>query len=858
MPRKAKTAAAPSTTAAKATAAKHPRLTVTTLGVGHGDAILLRWEGPSVPWTCLIDGGENPETLLARLEAHEVDRIDLLILSHYDEDHIGGLKGLSAVHPIAEFWAPALPAFLRHRWLFGPRCNAALERAAELEAELARTGTALLYPLEDFAMTPFGEGGPKLSILSPPARLIRFLLTQDDVSRLFTSQPMPMGWLLDQEEPPIEQSADLNLLDAALATGWLTPESIPQNFQRPSRKGQEPGAATRAAELARDAATTSEIEPNFFGDSVLNNSSLVTWMEVDTGSQRHRLLFAGDQENWCYLFAMNPRGLQADVVKASHHGGRVYVEGKLTPHEFFGFIRPRAVMISANGRHRLPRAEVRKAAINWGAAVFCTSRRGREYVVGSPGDDVCCHSGFHCGKETTDVTLTLDADGIHGETPACHSGSGSDAGLVIDVVRHVVAPSPVLDHLFENELRKHIGWVKKTLDACHEQRVAAADPNTTGSALIDEEQIANLARQQGRTVIVPHLPTILERGIQREDFWANKTRYVHSLNRFGWSAYHWPTDGEIQAYLAKLEEKELLLFTIVPERANSDPDSLLTSLKVEGLANHADAVTHFPVETYKDVFWPAACKQLKAKWHAYRHSIGRLVFARADTPESFIGWLFQTYMNDDPLPTTKPRDWTLPPFAHRELIGDNVATSQVIDNEINTLFTLKPTALDMRNRARFFELVAKLEEKIGDAEAEVTPLQMELNTLESRANAAFRAAQEISSRLGSDPPEPPPDTPESPLQAEFRRAKAEYQGAVDAINTFLDRIKGRFSVTDTHYFQRGLFNYTIAVDSGIKLLKDARTKMASDQCRMEELSALARVNSLRGRDVLALGLTQLW
>lgn len=56
-----------------------------------------------------------------------------------------------------------------------------------------------------------------------------------------------------------------------------------------------------------------------------------------------------------YLIARNPRGLHADVLKASHHGGRVFIESDLAPDEIFSAIQPQVVLFSANGRHHLPR-----------------------------------------------------------------------------------------------------------------------------------------------------------------------------------------------------------------------------------------------------------------------------------------------------------------------------------------------------------------------------------------------------------------------------------------------------------------------------------------------------------------------
>jgi competence protein ComEC len=58
--------------------------------VGQGDAVLLRSAGA----TALIDTGPAPEPLAACLSRAGIERIDLLVLTHYDLDHVGGLAAV--------------------------------------------------------------------------------------------------------------------------------------------------------------------------------------------------------------------------------------------------------------------------------------------------------------------------------------------------------------------------------------------------------------------------------------------------------------------------------------------------------------------------------------------------------------------------------------------------------------------------------------------------------------------------------------------------------------------------------------------------------------------------------------------
>nr|BFF11236.1 hypothetical protein GCM10025699_25390 [Microbacterium flavescens] len=58
--------------------------------VGQGDAILLR-SGEAI---ALVDTGPAPEPLAACLDRAGVGRIDLLVLSHFDLDHAGGIDAV--------------------------------------------------------------------------------------------------------------------------------------------------------------------------------------------------------------------------------------------------------------------------------------------------------------------------------------------------------------------------------------------------------------------------------------------------------------------------------------------------------------------------------------------------------------------------------------------------------------------------------------------------------------------------------------------------------------------------------------------------------------------------------------------
>ena len=79
--------------------------TVTFLDVGQGDAVVVRDGGV----TMLVDGGPDPRVLGDALARNGVRHIDLLVVTHGDIDHVGGLDGIVDRMRPDELWVPDQP-----------------------------------------------------------------------------------------------------------------------------------------------------------------------------------------------------------------------------------------------------------------------------------------------------------------------------------------------------------------------------------------------------------------------------------------------------------------------------------------------------------------------------------------------------------------------------------------------------------------------------------------------------------------------------------------------------------------------------------------------------------------------------
>ncbi len=77
--------------------------TLIAFDIGQGDAIaLLDASGAAA----LVDGGPDPGVLDRALRRHGIERLDLVVASHGDSDHAGGLFDLVRFGTVGELWLP--------------------------------------------------------------------------------------------------------------------------------------------------------------------------------------------------------------------------------------------------------------------------------------------------------------------------------------------------------------------------------------------------------------------------------------------------------------------------------------------------------------------------------------------------------------------------------------------------------------------------------------------------------------------------------------------------------------------------------------------------------------------------------
>ncbi|MEU6247587.1 ComEC/Rec2 family competence protein [Glycomyces sp. NPDC047010] len=119
---------------------------VTMCDVGQGDALVL----PAGDAAIVVDVGPDPEPVDACLEALGVDRVALLVLSHFHIDHTAGIGGVMEGREVAAILAPP-PGEARYGY------ELVEERAGEVPVLEAVPGEV------------FAFGDTRLEVLGPPA-----------------------------------------------------------------------------------------------------------------------------------------------------------------------------------------------------------------------------------------------------------------------------------------------------------------------------------------------------------------------------------------------------------------------------------------------------------------------------------------------------------------------------------------------------------------------------------------------------------------------------------------------------------------------------------------------------------------
>ncbi|KZL88589.1 ComEC/Rec2 family competence protein [Clostridium magnum] len=589
------------------------KLKVNFLNVGHGDCAIIKWDNGlrQEPWICTIDSGKDKKQLEDFLLKNSISRINLAITSHFDLDHIGGYFDLDKKIKIEEYWSPYTPAFKKNIWLFGDRVKRSIERAEKLEEELLSRGTSLASPLEKLIYCPVE--GLKIKVLYPAYKLYEKLLSNEDIKFLFESYPTPLNWLIEETDETINYE-DINSLQRGLnkrIKGNLITRNLEEEKIELEQMSKSNFIDQRIKELWSQ---KTKIEPEFFGNHVLNDTSIVLKFEVWTGSRWNTLLFPGDIQNWLYLIAKRPNDLVSDIYKVSHHGSNMYLAQEIKYDEIIQSIRPKLSVISANGQYKLPKTKVRDAITRWSTALACTQHKTYDTmslnrIISSKTD--CCHNQYCCSKHSKatnsknlGVSVEIKDSQMKIEPPPCMHSAYTSPIPIIQLEQHLVSDSKVLTYLSEREIKIHTEWLKEKLTQIYNDR--KANSKYKESKLITIHEIRGLALKECRFLTEKQISQILEYGYSEGKFLS------YTSEKYGvyiWDkVYRRPTNAEITKIASSICKKDILISSA--KYLKGDINTFLLGIDRKLFCKQVEQKTSYPSLLVDDYIWPQIIEKL--------------------------------------------------------------------------------------------------------------------------------------------------------------------------------------------------------------------------------------------------------
>lgn len=346
------------------------KLKVSFLDVYHGDCAVITFDEAGQKACIVVDGGETVKAakrLAAYLKYEGIEKIDLMVATHIDSDHVRGLIHLLKKESgKSNSWNRGEKKCVRYYW--GP---------------LADPGYGEISPTMSIA-----EAGKKRSGLYMFDYVIKSVKENQELHGLIKDHIINTNNLYYpslENLPPLDlfEGVELTLLapdsqinDTEIKKRALSIYNMPYE-ERVAAGLNIPGKKLTINDLKRITAMNTEAMA-VIANRTANNQSIVFRLSPkmdDSGTAADwTFLFTGDaeHESWDMINAQSVSReiLPARVLKVPHHGSRNGIDRKS-----FMAIKPQYSIISVGNKHGLPDGEtlnlIRK---NSNRLMFCTER----------------------------------------------------------------------------------------------------------------------------------------------------------------------------------------------------------------------------------------------------------------------------------------------------------------------------------------------------------------------------------------------------------------------------------------------------------------------------------------------------
>jgi beta-lactamase superfamily II metal-dependent hydrolase len=301
---------------------------ITMLPVSAGDATLIAWRDDGNSHAVLIDAGLGKHEAISYLQSVGIFHLDLIILSHPDMDHLGGLPAImnSPAMSVDAVWCFDL-AFLREfittgkipppkpatrEVLYNYLVRSTLDEFSDILRTANGRGVQVLQVAEGYKLA---LGGLLLEVLYPPQSFYDSLGDPRALKEMLLNRKWPEDWTKEH-----------GVADGAKARP-LSPQERKERLTEMVERLEMP----EDLPLLTDLDETSQGEPaNHEEDpeklpwrivrTLYNNLSIVVKITNLGGIDAPSLLFPGDLSDWTTLILHQWPNLRADVLKLPHHG----------------------------------------------------------------------------------------------------------------------------------------------------------------------------------------------------------------------------------------------------------------------------------------------------------------------------------------------------------------------------------------------------------------------------------------------------------------------------------------------------------------------------------------------------------
>lgn len=259
----------------------------------HGDAFVIKTTSEGKPYTIVIDGGPGATDELIASYYQRLGYINLMILTHFDEDHIAGIKAYTQLYskgvlPVGRFWGNcAREVHLSDNPISDTGYRNAGSLAYYLDQQ-RKANPAFEWREDIYFPHTFEVDNIKITILSPDGDLLKGI--KAEYESYIASHPV----VVDEATEQTTQIASIRVMKDAKET---------------------------IDNLAKDD------NPRFVNPA--NKASIAFLLETEGKS----ILMLGDADADVVANSIDalkvPLPLKVDYVKVSHHGSRNNISKRL-------------------------------------------------------------------------------------------------------------------------------------------------------------------------------------------------------------------------------------------------------------------------------------------------------------------------------------------------------------------------------------------------------------------------------------------------------------------------------------------------------------------------------------------------